>query len=320
MFVYPGQGSQQPGMGKFLFDNFKTAKELYDEGSDIIKLNLKELCFTSDEKTLALTENTQPALLVTSVSTAQVLIKELGIRSFVGAGHSIGEYAALVISEVISFQDAIRAVRVRGQAMQAAVPVGQGGMAAIIGIESDKTVVDLCKHVVEKSGQGPLTVANFNCPGQIIISGSLPAINWLRTEFKPEDFWGQNEPKQFKIIPLKVSAPFHCAMMKPAEDKMREVLNAIEFKDAKFGVLQNFTGRVELEAAKLRENLIKQVSAPVLWTQSMEEARTQGVMQAIECGNGKVLAGLLKKLSADFEVFPTGSLEDLNLIVKTFKG
>jgi [acyl-carrier-protein] S-malonyltransferase len=318
MFVFPGQGSQQPGMGKFLFDNFQSAKQVYDEGSEVLNLNLEKLCFTGSESELALTANTQPALLATSTATQRVLIQEFNISMKAGAGHSIGEYAALVAANVLPYADALRAVRIRGEAMQSAVPVGRGGMAAVLGLESAQ-VEELCKYAVENSQQGPLSPANFNSPGQIVISGAVAAIEWLKTSFKPESLWGTNAPKRIKVIPLQVSAPFHCAMMAPAEEKMREVLTKISFQDSKIPIFQNFTAAVETKALSLRENLIRQVSAPVRWQQSMQIAKQQGFLKVIECGSGKVLQGLLKKIDPEFQVFTTNSVDELKEIERISK-
>lgn len=311
--IYPGQGSQQPGMGKFLFDNFKVAKEIFEEASDALQINVKKLCFEASESDLALTENTQPALLTVSTATQKVLRSHFDIKVSSAAGHSIGEYAALVSSESIRFSDAVKAVRIRGQAMQSAVPAGQGGMLALLGLETDQ-VATLCAYAVKGSKQGPLSPANFNCPGQIVISGNQRTISWLKDNFNPESIWGADAPKRAKMIPLNVSAPFHCEMMKPAEDKMRQVLNEIEFKDSDFPILQNFNASFESKAENLRENLIRQVSAPVLWLQSMQLMKSHGHLQFIECGTGKVLSGLLKKIDPAFQIFSTNSMEDIKII------
>jgi len=313
MFVFPGQGSQQPGMGRFLFDNFFVVRELFGEGSEALHLDLKKLCFDSSDADLALTENTQPALLVTSTATSTVLKKEFGIAPQAAAGHSIGEYAALVTAEAMPFAASIRAVRTRGQAMQSAVPVGKGAMLAVLGLEPQQ-VQELCEHAVKMSGTGPLSPANFNSPGQVVISGASGPVEWLKTSFDAEKLWGASGPKRVKMIPLQVSAPFHCALMAPAEQKMREVLTAIEFKDAQFPVVQNFTAKVEQKATVLRENLIRQVSSPVLWMQSMAEAKARGWTRVIECGTGKVLQGLLKKIDPAFQVLTTNSLDELKQI------
>lgn len=311
--AFPGQGSQQPGMGRFLFENFKVAQETFEEGSEALKQDMKKLCFEGSESDLALTENTQPALLLVSTATQKVLRHDFGVKAVAAAGHSIGEYAALVAANVIRFDEAMRAVRTRGQAMQSAVPVGQGGMVAVLGLEPDQ-VETLCNYTVKNSGFGPLSAANFNSPGQIVISGSLKAINWLKDNFKPEAIFTE-APKRAKLIPLSVSAPFHCEMMMPAEEKMRLVLSAMEFKTADFPIIQNFHAKAETEGSVLRENLIRQVSAPVRWTQSMEVLKSLGHAQVIECGAGKVLQGLLKKIDGDFfKVMTTTSMEDIKTI------
>lgn len=316
--AFPGQGSQQPGMGQFLFDNFRLAQEVFEEGSDALKKDMKKLCFQGSESDLALTENTQPALLLVSTATQKVLRHEFDLKISAAAGHSIGEYAALVAANVIRFDEALRAVRTRGQAMQSAVPVGQGGMVAVLGLEPDQ-VETLCAYVVKNSGVGPLSAANFNSPGQIVISGSQKAINWLKDNFKPELIFAE-APKRAKLIPLTVSAPFHCEMMKPAEDKMRMVLTAMEFNEAAFPIIQNFHAKAETEGSVLRENLIRQVSAPVRWTQSMETLKAMGQPLVIECGAGKVLQGLLKKIDGEFfKVMPTTGMEDLKNIEEFLK-
>ncbi|WP_413944763.1 ACP S-malonyltransferase [Bdellovibrio sp. HCB-162] len=316
--AFPGQGSQQPGMGRFLFDNFKVAQEIFEEGSEALKQDMKKLCFEGSEADLALTENTQPALLLVSTATQKVLRHDFGVKAVAAAGHSIGEYAALVAADVIRFDEAMRAVRTRGQAMQSAVPVGQGGMVAVLGLEPDQ-VETLCSYVVKNSGFGPLSPANFNSPGQIVISGSQKAISWLKDNFKPEVIFTE-APKRAKLIPLTVSAPFHCEMMKPAEDKMRMVLTAMEFKTAAFPIIQNFHAKAETESSILRENLIRQASAPVRWTQSMEVLKAMGHANVIECGAGKVLQGLLKKIDGDFfKVMTTTSMEDIKTIEEFLK-
>lgn len=316
--VFPGQGSQQPGMGRFLSENFKIANETFEEASEALKQDIKKLCFEGSEAELALTENTQPALLAVSTATQRVLRNEFKLEVQSSAGHSIGEYAALVAAGVIRFDQAMQAVRTRGQAMQSAVPVGQGGMVAVLGLEPDQ-VETLCHYAVKNSGFGPLSAANFNSPGQIVISGSQKAIHWLKDNFKPELIWAE-APKRAKLIPLSVSAPFHCEMMKPAEETMRVVLTGMPFEQALFPVVQNFHAKFEVDGSVLRENLIRQVSAPVRWTQSMETLKAAGHSQVIECGAGKVIQGLLKKIDGEFfKVMTTSSLEDIKTIEEYLK-
>jgi [acyl-carrier-protein] S-malonyltransferase len=297
VLLFPGQGSQAPNMGRWLFNDFQIAKTTFEEGSEALHQDLKKLIFEGSEADLALTANTQPALLCVSTAAQRVLRSEVGVKVQAAAGHSIGEYAALVAANSIRFDEAMRAVRTRGEAMQSAVPVGQGGMVALLGLDDDQ-VRWLCDHAVKTSGFSPLSPANFNTPGQVVISGSQKAIDWLKANFKPDEIPGS--PKRAKMIPLSVSAPFHCAMMKPAEDKMRQVLTQMEFKTAEFPVCQNFTAKLEMESGVLRENLIRQVSAPVLWTASMLHLKERGFAKAIECGHGTVVKGLLKKIDGTF--------------------
>ena len=215
------------------------------------------------------------------------------------------------------FSTAVKAVRLRGEAMQSAVPVGQGGMAAVMGL-NDEQARQLCQFVVSKSGFSPLSPANFNCPGQIVISGSQKALDWMKTNLKAEEVFP--DVKRLKIIHLQVSAPFHCDMMKPAEDKMRDFLSEVQFTNAKFPIIQNYSAKAETSAEILKENLIRQVTASVLWTQSMQYALEQNWTKCIECGTGKVLQGLLKKIDSErFQVFNTNSLEDIENIEKSLK-
>lgn len=318
--LFPGQGSQSLGMGQFLFDEFKDAREVFEEASDALQIDIKKLCFASSESDLALTENTQPALLTVSIATATVLKNQFNIKFSLTAGHSIGEYSSMVVAGVIKFTEAIKAVRFRGQVMQSAVPQGHGGMTATIGLSEDQAQF-LCDYAVTQSGYGPLSPANFNCEGQIVISGNLKTLNWLKENFTAElaskIFIENNlpEPRRAKLIPLSVSAPFHCAMMKPAEEKMALFLNTIQFSEAQFPIIQNVHAKPETDSQVLKKNLISQISAPVKWSQSMQTLKSFNNSFVIECGHGSVLKGLLKKIDPDFfKVFSTNSVDDLKLI------
>lgn len=316
-FLFPGQGSQSPGMGSFLYENFNTAKLCFEEASDAISLDIKKLCFTGSTEELALTENTQPALLTVSTATARVLTNDIGVKPTITAGHSIGEYSSLVLAKVINFKDAVRAVRIRGQAMQSAVPVGLGGMTACLGL-SQEQVKFLCDWVVKTTGYSPLSPANYNCEGQIVISGSMQALEWLKVNFKAEILPG--ETKKAKLIPLQVSAPFHCAMMKPAQEKMKNFLKDIVFSDSNIGIIQNVNAQAETKAEVLKSNIIEQVSAPVKWTQSMQTLKSLGTSNCIEVGHGSVLKGLLKKIDPEFfKVHSTSDLEDIKSIESYYK-
>ena len=316
-FLFPGQGSQSVGMGQFLHNEFKIARETFEEASDALSIDMKKLCFNETLEALSLTENTQPALLTVSTATARVLNQVIGVKPQITAGHSIGEYASLVLSSVINFKDAVKAVRLRGQAMQSAVPVGQGGMSATLGLNEEQ-VQFLCDWAMQETQQKPLSPANYNCDGQIVISGNLNILNWLKTNFKPEILPGA--PKKAKIIPLQVSAPFHCEMMKPAELKMKEFLATLNFRNATIPIIQNVNAKTQIEADVIRTNIVAQVSAPVMWTQSMNLLKKENVQNVFEVGNGSVLKGLLKKIDAEFfKVYSTSTLEDLKSIESQFK-
>jgi [acyl-carrier-protein] S-malonyltransferase len=310
--VFPGQGAQHPGMGQFLYDNFKEAKLRFEEASDTLSLDFKKLCFFGNEAELQLTKNTQPALLLVSTATFDVVHALTGFQPKASAGHSIGEYAAIVTSGSMAFTSAIRAVRTRGEAMQEAVPVGAGGMCAVMGM-TDSQVHEVCAWVERESKLKPLEPANFNSPGQVVISGDVKAIDWLQANFKKEAL--SDPPQRAKFIPLKVSAPFHCSLMKPAEDRMRQVLTDIEFQPSRAPVVQNFTAQPSTQAPDLRENLIRQISAPVLWTQCVQTLVQLGAKQFIEFGPGKVLSGLIKKIdSENLQTFNLNSIEDIQRI------
>ncbi len=311
-FLFPGQGSQTPGMGKFLYDEFKIARETFEEASDAINFDIKKLCFNESFEVLSLTENTQPALLTVSTATARVLDIEFGARAEITAGHSIGEYSSLVLGHVIEFKEAVRAVRLRGQAMQSAVPVGLGGMSATIGLTEDQ-VVYLCHWAMKETGLKSLSPANFNSAGQIVISGNLKILEWLQTNFKVEMLPG--ETKRAKLIPLQVSAPFHCEMMKPAEETMDLFFKDVTFKNSRLPIIQNVHAQSETQGAILKKNIVSQISAPVRWSQSMELLKNNEKNHVIEVGNGSVLKGLLKKIDGDFfTVYSTNSLAELKLI------
>jgi [acyl-carrier-protein] S-malonyltransferase len=314
-FLYPGQGSQHPGMGQFLYNNFPTAKICFEEASDSINFNLKKLCFDGSETDLALTENTQPAILTTSVATGRVLTELTGIKIQASAGHSIGEYAACVLADAIPFADAVRAVRKRGEAMQKAVPVGEGSMSAVMGLDQNE-IEKLCKWASETSQLGPIEPANFNAPGQIVISGSAKTLTWLKDNLSSPDVAKifTSEPKKIKLIPLSVSAPFHCSLMKPAELVMKDVLESIKFKEATHWVIQNFTAEAVKEPNLLRKNLVHQVSGSVKWTQCIEKLPEYQVQSCIEVGAGKVLSGLMRKINPNLPIYSINSLDDLKAV------
>ncbi len=308
--LFPGQGSQQVGMGRFLFENFREARERFEEASDALSQDFRKLCFEGPDTDLALTENTQPALLLVSTCTFDVVQNLTGFQPQSGAGHSVGEYAALVAAQVLKFSDAMRAVRLRGQAMQRAVPVGQGAMCAVIGL-SDEQTEKLCRWAEEKSGIVPLAPANFNAPGQVVISGSAGAVEWLKSHLDVSIF-ESGETLRVRLISLHVSAPFHCELMRPAEAEMSEVLSNTSFAAATWPVVQNFSATESTNPQRLRVQLIAQISGAVRWTQCMQRLHSLGVRRAVEFGSGKVLSGLAKKIdSTPISTVNINSLDDL---------
>lgn len=312
VLLFPGQGSQAPKMGAYLFENFTTFKNTISEASEAINLDLKKLIYEGSESDLALTANTQPALLSVSVGTFRVLKENAPLKIDAAAGHSIGEYAALVAAGVMDFPTAMKAVRLRGEAMQSAVPVGDGGMVAVLGLEPDQ-VAWLCEWAEKESGFKPLSPANFNSPGQIVISGSQKCIDWLKTNFKAELIPGS--PKRAKLIPLNVSAPFHCSMMKPAQEKMNQFLSGVTFNKPLFPIIQNVNAQLVDNPTELKQNLVQQVSAPVLWTQTMKLMESKSWMTGIECGHGAVVKGLFKKMeNPNFKILSSQTQEDIDLI------
>lgn len=319
--LFPGQGAQHVGMAKELFDNFAIAREIFEEGSDAIKVNLKKLCFDGPESDLVLTENTQPALLTASVAAFRVAEKEHGLVPTLVAGHSLGEYSALVAAGALPYGSAMRWVRERGRAMQIAVPAGQGTMAAILGLD-EASVRSLCEAatrdaVAKRESRPEITVdsvvepANFNSPGQVVIAGSVDAVEEAQALIKSGAYPGG------KAMPLSVSAPFHCRLMKPARDRMAEIFSKAVVTPGALSCpyLPNRTARVTGESGVIFELLVEQVDHPVLWEQSMKTAMQAGHARAVEFGPGKVLQGLAKRIakatSGSLEVLSVGNLDSV---------
>lgn len=298
--LFPGQGSQYVGMGRELYENFNVAREVFEEADDTLHFSVSTLCFKGPEEELKLTENTQPAILTVSVAALRVLQTEKGIEPQLTAGHSLGEYSALVASEALIFSDAVRMVRFRGKFMQEAVPVGEGGMAAILGMEKEK-VEKLCE---ECSDDEILTPANYNCPGQIVIAGHTKAIERAIQKAKAE---GK------KAILLPVSAPFHCPLMKPAGERLAEVLGGISINDLKIPVVTNVEAEINDSKDRVTGLLAAQVSNPVRWEESMRKMIDEGIEQILEIGPGRVLSGLMKRIDSKVEV---SNLEDLQSLRK----
>lgn len=294
-FIFPGQGSQYAGMGKDLADQFVVARRTFEEADEALGFALSRLCFEGPEDDLKLTENTQPAILATSIAALRVLRQERDLTPAFVAGHSLGEFSALVCAGGLDFADALRTVRLRGQFMQQAVPVGVGAMAAIIGLDAPD-VESVCASAC---GAEIVSPANFNSPGQVVIAGHAGAVE------RAIELAREKGAK--RALPLPVSAPFHCPLMVPAGERLAGVLAALSYGDLQVPVVTNVEARANSRSERIAELLVAQVSAPVRWQESVEYMAAQGVTRFIEIGPGKVLAGLVKRIAKSVEV---GNLED----------
>jgi [acyl-carrier-protein] S-malonyltransferase len=276
-YLFPGQGSQAVGMGRDLYEKSTEARALFDQADEVLGFPISKICFEGPEEELRLTRNTQPALLVVSTAACRLL----GREPIVAAGHSLGEYSALVAAGVLRFEDAVLLVHKRGRYMQEAVPVGVGGMAAVLGVPGD--VVE--KHLAGVSS-GVVEIANWNSEDQIVISGEKAAVEEALAAIKAP-----------RSVMLPVSAPFHSRLMKPAEERLAADLDAVPFTDPRFPVITNVDARLVRTGEEARDALKRQVSRSVLWTKSMGVLKDLDVEACVECGPGKVLAGLFKRAS-----------------------
>ncbi|RKN86560.1 ACP S-malonyltransferase [Paenibacillus ginsengarvi] len=299
-FVFPGQGAQAVGMGKDFYDNHEGARSRFLQADEALGFSLTELIFQGPDEQLKKTVNTQPALLTTSIAILEA-VKELGIEPDFVAGHSLGEYCALVAAGVMSFEDAVRTVRARGEFMEQAVPSGQGGMAAVLGADREQLAA-LCRTV--SSEVGAVEMANVNCPGQIVVSGSREGVQAVVERGK--------EAGAKRVIPLEVSGPFHSSLMQPAADRLAGTLAEVDMQDARIPVVANVTADSVLEAELVRRLLVEQVVSPVLWEDSVAWMISQGVDTFVEIGSGTVLAGLIKKVDKQVQAVSINSREALD--------
>jgi len=293
--VFPGQGSQYVGMGKDFFDRSPAAKDVFAEANEVLGYDLASLCFQGPEEDLKLTANTQPAILTVAVAALRVMQAEREIAPLAAAGHSLGEYGALVAAGGLRFRDAVRLVHLRGRFMQEAVPVGVGAMAAIMGL-SPAEVENLC----QEAGQGEiLSPANFNSPGQIAVSGHAAAVK------RAVEIVSKQAGKKAVLLP--VSAPFHCPLMKPAAERLREAFAPVETGELKFPVISNVEADLYPGQDRVKDLLFRQVDHPVRWEESMQKMVSLGPELVVEVGPGKVLSGLMRRIRKEI---PTANVED----------
>ncbi len=288
-FLYPGQGSQTVGMGRALYDQFPAARATFDEADAALEFPLSKIIFEGPEDQLRLTEHTQPAILTVSVAAHRVLapaLAELGITPAFAAGHSLGEYSAHVAAGTFTFADAVRTVRLRGRYMQEAVPAGTGAMAAILGLDSDK-ITEICAQAANELNAS-VSPANLNSPNQTVISGATAAVEKASTLCK--------EAGAKRTVMLPVSAPFHCALMQPAQDRLATTLESIAFHDSQFPVAANVDAMLLIRSPEVRDALIRQVTGAVRWVECMQLLIAHGATHFIEMGPGKVLCGLMRQI------------------------
>ena len=307
-FLFPGQGSQKVGMVQDLFENYDSVKALIKEADETLGFSISKMMFEGPDTELMKTEFTQPAILTASVAVWQVL-KEHGLTPDIAAGHSLGEYSALVAAGAISFADAVHTVHLRGRFMQEAVPLGEGGMAAVIG-SNPETIVKVCGEV--STEDLPVQAVNFNCPGQVVIAGATAAVEKACEALK--------EAGARRAIMLKVSAPFHSTLMEPAALRLKEVLDKIDIHDTAIPVVANVNAKEETKADEIRKNLVDQAAHPVHWEESIRNMIASGVDMTVEAGPGTVLTGFMKKIARSVPCHHAEDVSTIDEVVTALKG
>ncbi|MCF0155116.1 MAG: ACP S-malonyltransferase [Veillonella sp.] len=307
-FVFPGQGSQKVGMLQDLYNEYPIVKQRFEEADQALGYSISQLCFEGPDTELVKTANTQPAILTASVACYEIL-KEKGFTPDIVGGHSLGEYSAMVAAGVIDFKDAVYLVHKRGEFMQDAVPLGEGAMAAIINLDRD-TVVAICDKITEEVGS--VQAVNFNCPGQIIISGKTEAVEKACEAMK--------EAGAKRALPLPVSGPFHSRLMEPAAARLKEEMDKIEFHDAQIPVVTNVTGKILTKAQDIKDSLLVQVASPVLWEDCVAEMVNFGAQAFVEVGPGKVLTGFTKKINKEMQLANVEDLASLDKCLEFLEG
>lgn len=308
-FIFPGQGSQKAGMGRDLADAFPEAKAVFDQVDAALGEKLSTLCFEGPDEQLKLTANTQPSILAVSAAAAAVLAKA-GVSPDFVAGHSLGEYSALVAAGAVSAADAAKAVRARGTFMQEAVPAGQGAMSAVLGLPPAK-VKEVCDAVAAETG-AVVAPANYNEPGQTVIAGAAAAVEAAGARLKAAG--------AKRVLPLPVSAPFHCALMAPVKARLEPVLRAVAWRAPAVPVVTNVEAKPNLDAARIVPLLVEQVTAPVRWIECVEELARQGVTRVVEIGPGRALTGMVKRIAPDVEALNVEDRASLEKTLAALKG
>ncbi|QMV40210.1 ACP S-malonyltransferase [Cohnella cholangitidis] len=303
-FVFPGQGAQAVGMGKDVYESHAAARAIFDQADAALGFSISKLAFEGPDDELRQTANTQPALLATSIALLEAY-KAHGVKPDYVAGHSLGEYSALVAAGALAFDDAVRLVRARGQFMEQAVPSGQGAMAAVLGAERD-ALQTLCADIAASGSI--VELANVNCPGQIVVSGSADGVAAVAERGK--------EAGAKRVIPLDVSGPFHSSLMQPAANNLSAKLASTDFNDAQVPVVANVHAKPVTSGQELRELLVKQVVSPVQWEDTIKYLISEGVDTFVEIGSGTVLAGLIKKIDKSVQVISINSAESATAVAQ----
>ncbi len=306
-FVFPGQGSQEVGMGKAFYDEYPSVKELFHKADSLLDVPLSEYMLEGPQETLTKTENAQPALLLTSSVITKLLIEE-GVKPEMVAGHSLGEYSALVAAGSLSLEDALQLVQTRGKLMEEAVPSGEGAMAAVLGLDAE--AIDSVAAEIRDEGE-VVDVANYNCPGQIVISGSKEGVDIACERLK--------EKGAKRALPLNVSGPFHSRLMKPASEKFQDTLDDVSIHDAEVPVYANVTAEPIQDQTRIFELLVEQLYSPVRFEETVKNMMDKEIDAFVEVGNGKVLSGLIRKVNRRMKTFTIQDPESLQQFLEWYK-